>query len=110
MLYNIPAFDGVKGFLLEVARGKGRLRKVRFGSALPLLPFTYPLFLFSHRAESPISTAPLVRSSATGLPVASPTTPLLPPPPPPSLFKPSRQLPRRLSRLSRPRISIRPRS
>ncbi|CEQ39166.1 SPOSA6832_00668 [Sporobolomyces salmonicolor] len=27
MLYNIPAFTGVTGFLLEVARGKGRLRK-----------------------------------------------------------------------------------
>ncbi|GAA6010920.1 hypothetical protein JCM11491_004601 [Sporobolomyces phaffii] len=27
MLYNIPAFSGVTGFLLEVARAKGRLRK-----------------------------------------------------------------------------------
>ncbi|KAL8281448.1 hypothetical protein RQP46_006132 [Phenoliferia psychrophenolica] len=27
MLYNIPAFDGVTEFLVEVARGKGRLKK-----------------------------------------------------------------------------------
>lgn len=28
MLYNIPAFDNVTEFLIEVARGKGRLKKV----------------------------------------------------------------------------------
>ena len=28
MLYNIPAFDGVTEFLVEVARGKGRLKRV----------------------------------------------------------------------------------
>jgi hypothetical protein len=29
MLYNIPAFTDVTAFLIEVARGKGRLKKVR---------------------------------------------------------------------------------
>ena len=29
MLYNIPAFNNVTEFLIEVARGKGRLKKVR---------------------------------------------------------------------------------
>jgi hypothetical protein len=34
MLYNIPTFAGTTQFLVEVARGKGRLKKVR----LPPVP------------------------------------------------------------------------
>lgn len=37
MLYNIPAFTDVTSFLIEVARGKGRLKKVCPLSSFPAL-------------------------------------------------------------------------
>lgn len=51
MLYNIPAFQGTLGFLLEVAKAKGRLRKVSIAFTLSCALFLTSLLSSTGRGS-----------------------------------------------------------